>query len=64
MKTIWMILMLFLLGNVADANDFSLNQGFVKLKGFYVSVPYESVNDLVIIEVKVAGKKRKFFPGS
>ena len=42
------------------SSDFSLNKGSVNEKGFYVSVPFEVKNDLIIIQVSVDGRIRKF----
>lgn len=42
------------------ASDFTLNKGYVEKKGFYVSVPFTSQNDLLIIEVTINGRPRRF----
>ena len=60
MKMIWAVLMIFLSPLLVNAQDFSLNQGFVSNKNFLIQVPYENKSDLVIVEVFVAGKNRRF----
>ncbi|MCB0696618.1 MAG: clan AA aspartic protease [Chitinophagaceae bacterium] len=42
------------------ANDFTLNKGYVNNKGFYVSVPFETQNDLIILNVSLNGHPKKF----
>lgn len=42
------------------ANDFTLNKGYVDNKDFYISVPFETRNDLPIIIVTINGQQKKF----
>mgnify|MGYP000244391530 FL=1 len=42
------------------ANDFTLNKGYVDNKGFYISVPFETRNDLLILNVSINGHPKKF----
>lgn len=61
MKKVLAILIIPLLAvQLAMAGEFSLNTGSVSKKDFYVSVPFEVKNDLLLVNVTVNGKKRKF----
>lgn len=42
------------------AGDATFNKGYVDNKGFYVSVPFETKNDLLIIQVTIKGRSKKF----
>lgn len=42
------------------ASDFTLNKGYVANKGFYVSLPFTTQNDLLIVQVTINGKSKKF----
>lgn len=45
---------------LSTASDFTLNRGSVEQNGFYVTIPFETRNDLLIIEIYVNGLKKKF----
>ena len=40
--------------------EFSFNQGGVSNKGYFETIPYETNNDKIFINVEINGKKRKF----
>lgn len=42
------------------ASDFTLNKGYIEQKGFYVSLPFETKNDLLILEITINGSPKKF----
>lgn len=42
------------------ANDFTLNQGYVEQQGFYITAPFDIRNDLLIIDVTINGRQKKF----
>lgn len=42
------------------AGDATFNKGYVDNKGFYVSVPFETKNDLLIVQVTIKGRPKKF----
>lgn len=42
------------------ANDFTMNKGYTNNKGFYISVPFEIKNDLLILNVTINGRPKRF----
>lgn len=60
MKILGAAIILFLFPISLIASDFTLNQGSVTNKGFLEVLPYESVRNLVVINIVIDGKTRRF----
>lgn len=60
MKKLITILISLVIPLFIGAKDFTLNRGYVDANSFYLRLPIETKANLVILDVQVDGKKKKF----
>lgn len=59
-KTFWLLIVNLVVPLILLANDFTLNRGYVAQKGFYTAVSFETKNDLLLLNVTINGRQKKF----